>query len=491
MSASKLHETYSEVPSTGTRPLVVDLDGTLLRANLLVETAFEYVKVNAFKAIRLIGWARRGRAYLKRRLALETQLDPGSLPLNEQLVDYLGSQAALGRRIILVTASDVLLAERVAARFPFISGVVGSDGTTNLKGRAKSAALERLFPNGFDYAGDAIADLPVWQAAKRAIVVNASPAVMRAAARSVPIFLSFPRPSRWRALLKEARPHQWVKNLLIFVPAILAGRSSDPHIMWMTTLTALAFCLVASSTYILNDLWDLAEDRRHWSKRDRPLANGSLPLLAGLSLVPLGLGSGLAVAAWVGEKVLAILIGYLGLTVAYSIVIKRVPLLDCFALATLFTLRLGAGILASGARASPWLLVFSIFFFLSLSFAKRTTEMTRVVERGGVEVTGRGYKGEDLPLLLGLGIACGLAAVIIMVLYIIEDAFRESFYGNTTWLWGFPGILFLFVCRVWLVCVRGALDDDPVFFAIKDPVSWVLGGILVFCFAFAWVGFTW
>jgi 4-hydroxybenzoate polyprenyltransferase len=284
------------------------------------------------------------------------------------------------------------------------------------------------------------------------------------------------------------RPHQWAKNALVFVPLILAGLVSHVDAVYATACAFLALGLVASSTYLVNDIWDLADDRSHWSKRNRPLASGRLPLATALTAVPIGLFAGLAVASLAGPATVAVVLIYLAVTLLYSFALKRIPVLDGFVLASLFTLRLGAGIVASGAPPSPWLLVFAMFLFASLSFAKRHTEVARVIERGGTEVRGRGYKAMDLPLIMGIGMATGVAAVLIMVLYIINDAFRQSFYGNTAWLWGFPSILFLFVCRIWLKCGRGELHDDPVAFAVTDRPSLALGAALMVCFALAWSG---
>ena len=358
----------------------------------------------------------------------------------------------------------------------------------NLKGETKALVLAERFPEGFDYAGDAGADIPVWSRAQYAIVVEAPASVLRAAASVAAVAKVFPRPSRSRALLRSMRPHQWAKNALVFVPLILAGLASHGEAVYATTCAFIALGLVASSTYLVNDIWDLTDDRSHWSKRHRPLASGRLPLGSAMAAIPIGLLAGIGVAALAGPATVAVVLLYLAVTLLYSFAFKRIPILDGFVLAALFTLRLGAGIVASGAPPSPWLLVFAMFLFASLSFAKRHTEVARVVERGGTEVRGRGYKSVDLPLIMGIGMATGVAAVLIMVLYIINDAFRQSFYGNTAWLWGFPSILFLFVCRIWLKCGRGELHDDPVAFAVTDRPSLALGGALLVCFGLAWSG---
>ncbi|MBR1284725.1 UbiA family prenyltransferase [Bradyrhizobium sp. AUGA SZCCT0177] len=470
------------------RPLILDLDGTLVRADMLLETVLALLRAAPWRLFEIGLWMLRGRAYLKRRLAEETNIEPDVLPFNEELLAYAADIAASGRPVYVATAADAKVAEKVVRRIAFIRGVIGSDGLRNLKGEAKAQVLAERFPDGFDYAGDARADIPIWRVAENAIVVEAASSVEHAAAGVATVARVFPRPSRIRALVRSMRPHQWAKNALVFVPLILAGLVSHVDAVYATTCAFLALGLVASSTYLVNDIWDLTDDRSHWSKRNRPLASGRLPLATAIAAVPIGLFAGLAVAALAGPATVAVVLLYLAITLLYSFALKRIPILDGFVLAGLFTLRLGAGIVASGAPPSPWLLVFAMFLFASLSFAKRHTEVARVIERGGTEVRGRGYKSIDLPLIMGIGMATGVAAVLIMVLYIINDAFRQSFYGNTAWLWAFPAILFLFVCRIWLKCGRSELHDDPVAFAVTDRPSLALGGALMVCFGLAWSG---
>lgn len=469
-------------------PLVLDLDGTVVRGNLLVETALAFVRKHPLQIFMLLLWLFRGRAALKQQLAMRAEVDVEALPLNHDLIAYAAEQAGKGRQIFIATAADRAIADKVAQRIPFVSGVIASDGRINLKGTAKARALRERFPAGFDYAGDARADLSVWKAARSAVVVEASSAVATKARRVADVTRVFPRQPLWKSLIRSLRPHQWAKNALVFVPLVLSGKLSDPAALAATGIAFMAMNIVASATYLINDLVDLADDRRHWSKRERPLASGRLPLLAGLVMVPVGLGAGFGLAALSGVAVTAGLLLYVACTLAYSLGIKRLPILDGFMLAWLFTVRLGVGILASGAAPSPWLLVFSMFLFASLSFAKRHTEVATVLERGGTDVRGRGYRTVDLPLILAIGVATGMCAVLILVLYIIDDAFRQSFYGNAAWLWGFPAVLFLFISRVWLMCQRGQMDDDPVAFAVKDRPSLALAGVLTLCFAAAWIG---
>ncbi|MDP3418329.1 UbiA family prenyltransferase [Falsiroseomonas sp.] len=291
-----------------------------------------------------------------------------------------------------------------------------------------------------------------------------------------------------RALLESARPHQWAKNLLVFVPAVLSGTIADPDRMLSVGLAFVALCLIASGTYLLNDIRDLEDDRRHWSKCKRPLPSGRLSVGMAMVAAPVAIVLGLLLSAAVGPMTALAAACYLGLTLAYSLVIKRIPILDVSVLAGLFTLRLVLGIASAQVYASPWLLVFSMFLFSSLCLAKRYVELVRAGQRGTSALSHRGYQAADGPLLLVLGPSAGMGAVVTLILYVMFDAFRQTFYGNTAWLWAFPLILFLWVSRIWLKAARGELDDDPVAFAVRDVPSILLGAVMLSAFVFAWSG---
>ncbi|WP_083567172.1 UbiA family prenyltransferase [Hyphomicrobium sp. CS1GBMeth3] len=469
-------------------PLLVDLDHTLVRTDLLIEMALAYVAANPLRIAHLIAWTWEGRAQLKRKLAEAIELDPELVPINDKVVALAAEAKRQGRPVYLVTASDELLAKKFVARFPFFDGVLSSDGVQNLKGRHKAAAVGERFPDGYDYIGDSAADLHVWRNAREVIAVAPKPATRRR-------LEAFGKPttiieggSTVRALIKASRLHQWAKNTLIFVPAVLSGTISDPGTVLNCALAFLALGLVAVGTYLINDILDITHDRRHWSKRFRPIAAGDLSIGTALVASAITIAAGLAIGAALAPGVLTGLAAYLVLTLAYSIHIKRLPILDVVVLAALFTLRLAIGIAATQVYASPWLLVFSMALFTSLSTAKRYTEIQRTEAKGEAAVSGRGYFVVDAPLVLGLGIATGTASVLIMVLYLIFDAFSHQFYGNPHWLWLFPTILFLWIGRVWLIGQRGQLHDDPVAFALKDRASLVLGGVMAIAFVLAWTG---
>jgi 4-hydroxybenzoate polyprenyltransferase len=468
--------------------LVIDLDGTLVCTNMLIECALSLIKQNPLAAFQMLAWLSKGRAHLKQELARRVPIDTAALPINAHVKAYGAGEKSRGRQVYLATAADRSIAQPIADHCGFFDGVLASDGRVNLKGERKAEALGRLFPAGFAYAGDSRADIPIWARASEIILVGASRWTRRAVEQLGKPTYSFPTPSRLGALIACARPHQWAKNSLVFVPAILSGAINAPHVLLATALSFAALCLVASSTYIINDLWDVADDRKHWSKRHRPIASGALPMSTALIASPVGLAAGLLLAMTAAPAALGVLLVYLVLTLAYSFAVKRVPVLDVTTLAGLFTLRLVLGIVSADVFASPWLLVFSMFLFSSLCFAKRYVEIQGTASRGQAAIASRGYRAEDAPLLFSLGLGAGISSIAIMVLYIMFDAFQRTFYGNTAWLWVFPLTLFLWISRIWLLAGRGQLHDDPVAFAVGDTVSLLLGCAMFAAFLLAWSG---
>jgi len=468
-------------------PLVLDLDGTLFTVDTLHEAFFLFLKRNWRAAWRTPLWTLAGRAVVKEKLAREvTEADIAAFPVNAELLAYSQREAERGREIVLATAADRSVAEKVAKRFPFIARIVSSDGQKNLRGAAKAEALAALYPDGFVYAGDSFPDLHVWRRAKGAIVASSSPRLLERAREATQVLATFPRRALGFSGLRRAlRLHQWAKNALVFVPLVLGGKALEPS-AWLAAAGAfLAISLLASATYLFNDLWDLPDDRQHWTKRNRPLASGELSIGFGVGLIALfGLGAfGLALAE--GAGCVGMLALYLALSLSYSFRLKREPIIDVFALAALFTLRLALGVVVTAVAFSPWLFVFSMFIFLSLSLAKRQTEILRMVEHGREAAAGRGYKAGDWPLVLAMGVASMVATVLIMVIYLIEDAFPKGLYRHPDYLWGFAPIIFLWLSRVWLKCHRGELHDDPVAFALRDKTSLIYAAAMGCCFLLA------
>ena len=405
-------------------PLVIDLDGTLIRTNSLDETFFDTLRRDPFSIWKVPIKLAFGRAKLKEFLAGKSRLEVDTWPVRGDLLEYVKQQFELGRRIVLATAADKKIAEAIATHYPFISEVIASDGTLNLKGDAKAKCLRERFPEGFIYAGDLSSDIAVWSEAKGSILVDTSSQVTKRVQRFQEPIAVFSSQRRIISVLRRSlRLHQWAKNALLFVPLVLGGKALDGG-TWITAMAGfVAMGLAASATYVINDLWDLSSDRRHWSKRYRPSGEWRAAIREGLFLATCRLAGGFAIVVFIGYWAAMMLALYVTVTLSYSFALKRVPILDVFILAALFTLRLGFGIVLADVRLSPWLLVFSMFVFVSLSTAKRHTEVLRLAERGLESMPGRGYRASDAPLTLGLGLASMLGAILIMVLYLIEDAF--------------------------------------------------------------------
>ncbi|MBI1250543.1 MAG: UbiA family prenyltransferase [Alphaproteobacteria bacterium] len=469
-------------------PLALDFDGTLVRTDLLFEKLLRFMKQQPLSAWLALVWIVQGRAVLKRKLAERVKLNVETLPVREDVVAYARAHAERGRVVVVATASDVETArEAVAHIAPFAREVIGSDGRTNLKSRAKAKALAARFPEGFVYAGDSRADIKVWREAQGAVCVGRSPSLTRIAEQTTQLETAIPdrRPSldTW---IRAFRVHQWTKNLLVFAPLLLSGHAGDLRAWLVSAVGFFGLGLAASATYILNDLMDLDDDRAHWTKRHRPFASGDLTIASGLIVAPLALAAGFAmVVSTLNWAALAILCVYLVTSLAYSLRIKRVPILDATVLGALFTLRLALGAALVYVPPSPWLFVFSMVLFTSLSFAKRATEIMRLAARGLQSAPGRGYRAGDANVVISLGVSLGMIALLVMVLFLIQEVERRDFYGSPEFLWLTPPLLGLWLGRIWLLLSRGELDDDPVAFAIRDRVSIVLGAgmLAAFCAA--------
>ena len=469
----------SPVPTPGL-PLCVDLDGTLVRSDLLIESLFALLKRNLFYLLLLPWWLLGGKARFKAEIAARVELEPGLLPYREDLLAYLRQQRAAGRRLVLATASHIRSAEAVALHLGLFDGVLASDARRNLSGTLKLARLEQEFgPRGFAYAGDSRVDLPIWARAGAMVLVAVPPRLQGAAERlGTPVERVFQAPSgQGPALYAQAlRINQWVKNLLLFVPLAMAHRLQEPALLGQALLAFVSFCLCASSVYLLNDLLDLPADRRHPSKRRRPFASGALAPARGLLLIPLLLLLSFALALALPWAFAAFLgLYYLG-TLAYSLWLKGGALIDVLTLAGLYTLRILAGAAAVAVTPSFWLLAFSMFLFLSLALVKRYIEIATLAQPGQAPGFGRGYRAEDLPLLSQFGTTSGYLAVLVLALYINGDNV-QALYSHPELIWLLCPLLLYLISRTWLLAARGELHEDPVVFALRDRRSQWLGAL--------------
>lgn len=470
-------------------PLVVDLDGTLINTDMLQETCIKVVGDHPLSLLRISGLLLAGIAPMKRYLAERAVFDPETLPYNDVLLAWLRAQKDAGRSLVLCTASHRSVAEPIAAHLGLFDRVLASDGQTNLSGRDKADLLVAAYGReGYDYVGNSRSDLPVWQAARRAVVVNASAAVRVRAEAQGNVAEVFPRPRRsllvWRRVL---RLHQYLKNVLLFVPLIAAHDIANVASLKTLAVAFVAFNLCASSVYIANDLLDLESDRLSPRKCKRPFAAGTVPIWQGVVLAPLLLAAGFGLAGWISAPFLTCLSVYFAITCLYSWKIKRVVLVDCLVLTMLYTLRVIAGIVAVRLEYSFWILAFSIFLFLSLAFVKRYAELQDMVLHGKTRAHGRGYHTTDAPLIQIMGISAGYAAVVVLALY-IDSQTAIRLYRMPECVWGAVPIVLLWISWIWLQAHRGHLHDDPLVFAFKSRFSILLGVIFATVLTLGTVG---
>jgi 4-hydroxybenzoate polyprenyltransferase len=472
--------THTSTRADSDIPLCVDLDGTLIRSDMLIESALNLLRRNPLYALRFVGWLLRGKAHLKREIAARSDVDVALLPYEPRMLDLLRDAHAQRKRV-LCTASDQKFADAVAAHVGSFDEVLASDGVRNLSGANKGETLrERYGERGFDYAGNATPDLLVWRHARSAIVVNASASLAKKAAQVAPVEREFAREgSSLRIWFKALRLHQWLKNALVFLPLLAAHRLLDPGSIGLALLAFLCFGLCASGVYVLNDLLDLESDRNHPRKRLRPFAAGTLPLQSGLIAAPVLTLISFALAFVLAPKFALVLFGYWLLTLAYSFKLKRIAMLDTVVLASLYTVRIVAGTVAIHVALSFWLLAFSMFLFLSLAMIKRYTELHSLLQQGRNRTDGRGYEVDDLSLIQSLGGSSGYLAVLVLALYINSTA-SEALYKHPQILWLLCPLLLYWISRIWLKTHRGRMHDDPVVFALTDRVSRV---VLALCAA--------
>jgi 4-hydroxybenzoate polyprenyltransferase/phosphoserine phosphatase len=473
--------------------LCVDLDGTLVKSDTLVDSVLYLARHRPGDLLRIPGWLSEGKAAFKRHVTSAVTLDVEFLPYNQPLLEYLRGQHSEGRPVYLATAADTGLAERVAEHLGIFSGVLASDGSHNLAGGNKLAAFRQRFGEDFSYIGNAVPDAGILSVCQLPMVANPDSALSSRLRRSgtVPVACFEDRSSGLKSWLRAVRLHQWAKNTLIFVPLLLAHRWTSGSIAG-GLVGFLSFGLCASATYIINDLLDIDADRKHARKRKRPFAAGDLSAIAGVAAVVVLMAAATVLALALPRIVIAIgganehlrpwlfaewLAFYTVTTLTYSLYLKRKVLLDVFVLSGLYTVRILAGSAATIVAVSTWLGGFSVFFFLSLAFVKRFSELESLRERGAIATNGRGYVVNDLEQLRALGTGAAYAAVVVMMFY-ISNSEASELYGHPIRLWLVIPVLLLWLSQVWMLASRGEMHDDPVVFAITDKRSLLLGVLM-------------
>lgn len=468
------------------KPVIVDLDGTLLHTDTLLENVLLLIKQNPLLVLLLPFWLLQGKAVLKNRIAERVELDAGLLPYNQAVLDWIQKARHDGHECYLATGAAEKTANAISDYLGIFDGIFSTTQDTNLTGSRKARLLnERFGEGGYIYLGNHAVDLKIWRHADSAVVVSSNNTLVRQAKRQCEKTEQI-RPPRasLKTWLKAVRVHQWVKNALLVVPVLTSHQWRDPDIMLLVLAGFFTFSLAASSVYVLNDLLDLAADRQHPSKRNRPFAAGLISLHAAVALFPVLLLAAFSLALLLPLPFMLALAVYYALTLAYSFKLKRIIMLDTIVLAALYTMRIIAGTLLIGVAFSFWLLAFSMFIFLSLALVKRYTELVLLRDSDKQKTIGRGYHADDADMIASLGAASGYIAVMVFALYVNSPDVLEL-YQRPELLWLACPVLLYWISRVWLIAHRGQMNDDPIVFAVKDLQSIVTGICVLAIFAVA------
>jgi 4-hydroxybenzoate polyprenyltransferase len=461
------------IAAAQTTPLCVDLDGTLVKSDTLVDSVFVLIRQQPATVLTFPWWLSGGKPHFKAEIGRRVLLAPETLPYNQTLLEYLRAEHAAGRKIYLTTASDDRLAIAISEYLGLFAGVIATNGGQNLAGKAKLAAIKAQFPEqGFAYIGNAAPDAVVLKSAKVAMLANPRVGLRGTLRRQgTPVARVFEdRKSKLPVLLRSLRISQWPKNVLVFVPMLLAHILFQKDKLLAAAIAFLCFSFAASAAYILNDLLDLEADRRHPRKSKRPFASGELSGMTGAAIMVVLLAAAAALSRLEPARFVECLGLYFVTTLTYSFVLKKMALVDVLTLAGLYTVRLVAGAAATHVPLSPWFQTFSLFFFLSLAVLKRYSELHNLRESGAIAKNGRGYHVSDIEQLRSFGTASGYASVVVFSLYINNPEITRL-YTHPHWLWLLAPLLIYWISRMWLMAHRGELDEDPVVFALTDRWS--------------------
>jgi 4-hydroxybenzoate polyprenyltransferase len=426
-------------------------------------------------------WLLKGRANLKFQLAQRVEVSSAYLPVNSEFQTYLEEEKARGRKLVLISASNQSAVEKISKHWNLFDDAFGSDEKVNLRAQQKLEKIRELNSDDeFVYAGNSDADLPIWKESSEAVLVNCGDKLASKVDHETVLRFDIPN-SRALKLLEAMRPHQWLKNLLVFVPLVLSHQVTQLDLLLLAVTAYVSFCLCASAVYLLNDMLDLQSDRQHRSKRNRSLASGELPLAVGFVASPLLFLAGIIIALALPNLFVLVLLGYGILTSLYSFYLKRLFLLDVFILAILYTIRIVAGASAITVQTTDWLLAFSFFLFFGLALVKRVTELINVVAEGKQKIEGRAYGESHLRLLSRLGILSSALAIAVFVLYITAPE-TTQLYSSPLVLWLICPLLMFSLFRIWRFAHLRKLEEDPVLFALTDRIGQVIAlacGLLI------------
>ena len=459
--------------------LFVDLDGTLIKSDLLFECLVPIIK-NYFYAIFLAPfWLLKGKAYLKDKFSDLVSINPEILPYNNNVLEFIKKEKENGKKIILATASNHKLAKTISDYLGIFDDVIASSKEENLKGKNKLNKIKSYIENNdvnkeFSYIGDSEADVKIFKETANPVVVGNKVVFNSVKSNNEnTIFLDSENNFTLKKFFRMIRTYQWVKNFLIFLPLILAHKFFDVNLLFKALVAFFSFSFLASSVYIINDIMDVESDRMHPTKKNRPIASGSVKMSSALKIAFLFMPLSFVISIFLGKEFLLVLLTYFITTSLYSFYLKKIMLIDVLILSLLYTVRIFAGGTALSIYLSPWLFMFSMFFFFSLACAKRYSELYAVRNNLQGEIKGRGYQGTDLEQIQIFGSSSGYMAVLIFALYIQSDV-SMKLYKTPSFFWALCPIMLYWISRVWLLSHRGQMTQDPIIFALKDRVSYVI-----------------
>lgn len=472
------HEVVDTELNNDLVPLIVDLDGTLVSTDTLWESFLRLCHIKPWMLLLLPVWLiQGGRAKLKAEISNQVSIDVVTLPYRHDVIDKIIEARKNSRLTILATAANQDIANNVAEHLGIFDNVIASTHDNNLKAEKKLTAIQDYLGNKpFDYIGDSKADMPVWNVARKAFIVSPSKTLKKSCASLHDSqYIGESNKVTFKILLRAIRLHQWAKNLLLFIPLILSQRYLNIDSVTVSSISFLVFGLCASSTYLWNDLLDLPTDRQHETKKNRPLAAGDISIVTGIIVsFFLMLVAFLISVIFLPSLFTVMLLGYIALTVSYTFYFKRQLMTDVIMLGGLYAYRILIGAVAIDVMISPWLFAFSIFFFLSLAFVKRFTDLNNLPRNVEGKVGGRAYYAGDLDMVRSLGTSASYISVLIMALY-VNSPTVINLYPRPGWLWLLCIIFLYWLSRIWFLAERNQMPDDPVLFAVKDKISYLVG----------------
>ena len=468
--------------------LFVDLDNTFISTDILYELLLKMVKSSPLNILYLFVWLFKGKVYLKYKLAKNYDIDLGAIPYNKMVVQYIEKNKFKWKKIVLATATHELVADKIYKNnLSIFSDVLSSNGKINLIGENKLVAIEDYVKGGpFDYIGDSINDIKIWREASKSIIVNPSLFIKLKIRnfKNVMIISTMDNISKLKNWFGLIRVHQWMKNLLLFLPLIMSHAFFDFELVFINLLAFLSFSLIASSGYIINDFMDIESDRKDSHNKHRPIAAGTISIrdsfITFFSFILLGFTVSILKLSFLFT---IFLILYLLISLSYTFFLKKIVIIDIITLSMLYNIRIISGGLATEIAISPWLLMFSTFFFMNLAFMKRYTWLDKL-RLSDINLSERGYLKSDTSIIKSAGITSGFISIIIFISYIHSDHIK-SLYSQPYVLWLIIPLLFYFITRLWLITNRGIMHKDPIIFILKDNASYILLFIIIIIFTLA------